>query len=62
MIKCIDCEHGVFCESWSEWKCLKHKQRMHNIKNCKDFTKRTSEERPCQCKACIELRKEEMYE
>lgn len=54
---CLNCEHGVFCDSWQELKCLVNIRRIYDPNDalrCRDFKKDKRTEKPkCQCKSCL---------
>lgn len=55
---CLNCEHGVFCDSWQELKCLVNIRRIYepdrDALRCRDFKKDKRTEKPkCQCKTCL---------
>lgn len=60
---CMNCEHSVFCDSWTEYKCLVKAKRIYEpdkeALRCKDFKKTPrktalgeKEKAKCQCKTC----------
>ena len=53
---CKDCAHSVFCETWGEYKCLKHEIRKYNSADiCEDYTEDPNkEEKSCHCETCEE--------
>ena len=60
MRNCAGCEHGIYCETWTQVKCLKKERYINDPKRealrCKDYKKDTREEdkKPkCQCKHCL---------
>lgn len=64
-MNCFNCEFGVWCQTWSELKCVKKGKRMYRIlskDDCPDFTKREKGhilDTPCQCEDCLTARGEE---
>ena len=58
-----DCEHSIFCPTWTEWKCVKKREKIGegNIcRGCIDFKKKDKDakEPECHCETCVERIKE----
>ena len=57
---CANCIHSRFCESWGEYKCLKHQHRIYIQSlqeqgiECPDFKRaaKSIDKKPCQCGTC----------
>lgn len=62
-VTCSKCTHGVFCDSWGEWKCNKLHKRIYDpvMLDCRDFEKRKKDEPmpDCQCETCMTESKNE---
>lgn len=59
-ILCASCTKGVYCPTWSEWKCLRKAVRFSNYgrplpTKCEDYEKRGTnfKEPKCQCDSCL---------
>lgn len=55
---CLTCEHAVWCDSWTEYKCLVKIRRIYEPEKeawtCDDCKKDTrKEQQKCQCKHCL---------
>lgn len=54
---CKGCEHAIFCPTWGEYKCMLHTHRfVAGLMECDDIKThgKDFEEKPCQCKNCME--------
>ena len=65
MRNCAGCEQAIYCETWTQVKCLKKGRYINDLKRealrCRDYKKDTREEdkKPkCQCKYCLSRGKE----
>lgn len=55
---CENCEHAIWCDTFTEPKCTVHNRRIYDPSGdalrCKKFKKDRRTEKPkCQCKACL---------
>lgn len=61
MQTCENCDYGILCPTWGEWKCAKKQRRVQypSDLNCADFKKREGLMKPCQCESCLSREFEE---
>ena len=58
---CMDCENSIWCDTWSEFKCVIKQRRIYEPENdaldCEDFKRerrgKNEAEPKCRCKHCL---------
>lgn len=55
---CSSCSNAIFCNTWTEWKCLVKKKRIYDYEDmlvCKSYNKKPNhwKEVKCRCKFCL---------
>lgn len=58
--KCPTCDNGIWCDTWAEWKCLRHKKRVYDKNervDCQYYQKRSkgAVAEQCQCEDCLKM-------
>lgn len=56
---CPTCTNGIFCPTWSEWRCKKLERRIYGyqrLTRCTFYNKRGKDfkEPRCQCNDCLQ--------
>lgn len=60
-ILCSSCTSGIFCPTWTSYKCTKYEKRFSSYDhpypaNCSGYAKRPIDfkEPKCQCESCLD--------
>jgi len=54
-IRCKECEHAIFCETFGEYKCKARNMTIYNLeayKDCEFFKTTKTVNMKCRCKNC----------